>query len=333
MAAATPPAMPPPAPVAVADETLADEKAIARAALEPAGLPGRPPTLDAPPPGGPTLGAPLLAPPGAKPGLSPGSVNPLTGLRVPTPELAAAFLASNPTPPASAAPAPATAGGTDVGTATADDATRRDAAAPKLPRKKHAKPESILMVVGGVLAVVLGGGLTAAYLFLRSPAKSAAPSTPQEEVAPEAVASSESTPAADPNASMPPAAAPGAPAAGDTPTGTGVSTETGSNPGEGAAPATDSAAPDAQVVAPVQPAAPPPPPPRVNRPDPTILAWVQKIQLTGIRSGPPPKVYMNGKLYEIGETVNYDLDLKLTAVTGKVLHFEDAGGNTYEYRF
>jgi hypothetical protein len=81
------------------------------------------------------------------------------------------------------------------------------------------------------------------------------------------------------------------------------------------------------------PVAPPPPPKRVNRPEPIVLAWVEKIQITGVRRSGRPKVLMNDRVYTIGDTVNFEYDLKLAAVGERTLTFEDPLGNTYDLRF
>ena len=79
------------------------------------------------------------------------------------------------------------------------------------------------------------------------------------------------------------------------------------------------------------PALPPPPPPiRVNRPDPDVVAYVNTLNVRGIRiADGESKVLMNNKVYKTGEIVNYDLNLKLSEVSGKELIFEDVQGNTY----
>ncbi|MEZ5278186.1 MAG: hypothetical protein R3F07_17525 [Opitutaceae bacterium] len=77
-----------------------------------------------------------------------------------------------------------------------------------------------------------------------------------------------------------------------------------------------------------------PPPIRVNRPDPDVLAYVNTLNVRGIRiSDGESKVLMNNKVYKTGEIVNYDLNLKLSEVSGKELIFEDVQGNTYIARF
>ena len=82
------------------------------------------------------------------------------------------------------------------------------------------------------------------------------------------------------------------------------------------------------------PVLPPPPTVRINRPDPDVLAYVNTLNVRGIRiTGGESKVLMNNKVYKTGEIVNYDLNLKLSEVSGKELIFEDVQGNTYIARF
>jgi hypothetical protein len=295
-------------------DLLAREKAIAAAALEPPELRARLATDASAAPAviGPVSTLQLPRPDAAPAGPAPAAGGPLPGLRVPTPELAAAFLASNPTPAAARESAPGS------GPEAPNDARPKP---PVPPRKKTANPEQILIVVGSILAVVIGCGLMGVYLYLRAPAKAPPPAGTTEETPPEP------PPAATPTPATPaPDSAETAPAAttSTVPAATPTDTPPGPPP---ASPATD------QPPATGEATPPAPPPPRVNRPDPTILAWVQKIELTGIRGGSVPKAFMNGRLYEVGEVVNFQLGLKLTAIKGKVLHFEDAEGNTYEYRF
>jgi hypothetical protein len=307
-----------------AAELLAKEKAIATAALEPPELKIRMAAAEnaAGMPSGGAVATPPLPKADAAPAAPvPGTINPLTGLRVPTPELAAAFLASNPTPAATVKDA---APGTESVSAPSARPTP-----PKVTHKRASNPERILLVVGGILAVVIGGGLMGVYLYLRAPTKPPAPPIVTEEAPPDesAVASTAST---TPEPGSPDAAVASAATTPPATASTGTPPETSpaaTSAATGQPPATGEATPAAATTPPA------PPPPRVNKPDPTILAWVQKIELTGIRGGPVPKAFMNGKLYEVGEVVNFQLGLKLTEIKGKVLRFEDAEGNTYDYRF
>lgn len=85
------------------------------------------------------------------------------------------------------------------------------------------------------------------------------------------------------------------------------------------------------VARPIQPQ---PPSVRVNRPDPDVLAYVNTLKVRGIRvTNGESKVLMNNKVYKTGEIVNYDLNVKLSEVTGEELIFEDIQGNTYVARF
>lgn len=87
-------------------------------------------------------------------------------------------------------------------------------------------------------------------------------------------------------------------------------------------------------VAVAHPVLPQPPSVRVNRPDPDVLAYVNTLKVRGIRvTNGESKVLMNNKVYKTGEIVNYDLNVKLSEVTGEELIFEDIQGNTYVARF
>jgi hypothetical protein len=64
-----------------------------------------------------------------------------------------------------------------------------------------------------------------------------------------------------------------------------------------------------------------------------VQAWVQKVRLSGIRMGPQPKALLNDRVYLVGDTVNNELNLRLSAITSRTLEFEDAAGNVYELAF
>jgi hypothetical protein len=102
------------------------------------------------------------------------------------------------------------------------------------------------------------------------------------------------------------------------------------------APAATAAAAAAQPAPAPEPAArpaPATPPRRAPRPDPYIQAWVQKVKLSGIRMGPQPKALINDRVYLVGDIVNIELELRLSAIKSRTLEFEDAAGNLYELPF
>jgi hypothetical protein len=95
--------------------------------------------------------------------------------------------------------------------------------------------------------------------------------------------------------------------------------------------APEPAPPPEPVARPIQPQ---PPAVHVNRPDPDVLAYVNTLKVRGIRiTNGESKVLMNNKVYKTGEIVNYDLNVKLSEVSGQELIFEDVQGNTYVARF
>ncbi len=76
------------------------------------------------------------------------------------------------------------------------------------------------------------------------------------------------------------------------------------------------------------------PKPWVNNPYPEVIAYVDSIKITGIRtSNGRSKVLMNNKIYKTGEIVNRSLGLKLTDVRKDELVFEDAEKNIYTAHF
>ncbi len=76
------------------------------------------------------------------------------------------------------------------------------------------------------------------------------------------------------------------------------------------------------------------PAPWVNNPSPEVIAYVDSIKVTGIRtSNGRSRVLMNNKVYKTGEMVNRSLGLKLTDVRPDELVFEDAEKNIYTAHF
>jgi hypothetical protein len=60
----------------------------------------------------------------------------------------------------------------------------------------------------------------------------------------------------------------------------------------------------------------------------------EALRVTGIRaSGTDSKVLMNDRVYRVGDTVDYELGIKLTAATASSLTFTDPTGATYTRYF
>lgn len=69
-------------------------------------------------------------------------------------------------------------------------------------------------------------------------------------------------------------------------------------------------------------------------PDPRIIAFVDQIRVTGIRSsGDDSKVLMNDRVYRVNDIVERILNIRLTKIAPEGLTFEDANGVTYTKNF
>jgi len=64
-----------------------------------------------------------------------------------------------------------------------------------------------------------------------------------------------------------------------------------------------------------------------------IIAWLRRARITGVRAGADGKMILNERVYTLGETVNYALELKLVAIRPNKAFFEDADGTRYLKRF
>jgi hypothetical protein len=69
-------------------------------------------------------------------------------------------------------------------------------------------------------------------------------------------------------------------------------------------------------------------------PNERIVAFVEAIRVTGIRSsGTESRVLMNERVYRVNEIVDRTLGLKLVKVGADSLTFSDANGATYVKNF
>ncbi|MCC6416511.1 MAG: hypothetical protein IT582_11435 [Opitutaceae bacterium] len=85
--------------------------------------------------------------------------------------------------------------------------------------------------------------------------------------------------------------------------------------------------------APVPPAPHPIPPVPVNA-DERVYAFIDNLQIMGVRSsGADSKVLMNDRVYRVNDVVDRALNVRLIRVEPNRLVFEDAGGATYTKTF
>lgn len=262
-----------------------------------------------------------------------------------TPGFPRAAVPENPLQPAAPAPTgglPAPASSLPVAAAT-----------PVAALRKGKSPHSglIITITASILVVGLGaiGYVVYALFFMESPSDQLAtatpppaatttvlPATPAAAPAPDAAAAADATSAARVAAPAEAAPAVPAPAAAIAPATPDASRVTTAAPAPASAPAATSAAAMAEVSAdPADEVATEEEfvGEHINNPAPHIQQWVEKITVAGIRAGDNPKALMNDRVYLIGDTVSHDLALKLKAISERLLVFEDADGNTYEYTF
>ncbi len=70
------------------------------------------------------------------------------------------------------------------------------------------------------------------------------------------------------------------------------------------------------------------------KPSNRMVAVIESLKVTGIRSaGPDSKVLMNDRVYRLNDIVDHELGIRLTAVAGKTLTFEDDHGVAYSRTF
>ncbi|MDD3180757.1 MAG: hypothetical protein PHQ04_10465 [Opitutaceae bacterium] len=76
------------------------------------------------------------------------------------------------------------------------------------------------------------------------------------------------------------------------------------------------------------------PPVAPTKPDARILALIENIRVTGIRSaGTDSKVLMNDRVYRVNDFVDHQLGVKLSAVEPNTLVFVDENGVVYRKDF
>jgi hypothetical protein len=90
-------------------------------------------------------------------------------------------------------------------------------------------------------------------------------------------------------------------------------------------------------AAPARTPEPAPQPPTETPPvklDSKAVAFIENLRIAGIRaSATDSKVLMNDRVYRIGDIVEHELGLKLTAITASSLSFEDERGGRYTRNF
>jgi hypothetical protein len=68
----------------------------------------------------------------------------------------------------------------------------------------------------------------------------------------------------------------------------------------------------------------------VRQQDPRILAYLDALQVNGIRPSPDdPKALMNNRVFRTGDIVDRELNLRLTGIAPSKLTFEDERGMIY----
>lgn len=70
------------------------------------------------------------------------------------------------------------------------------------------------------------------------------------------------------------------------------------------------------------------------RPTPRLIQAVEALRVTGIRAaGADSKVLMNDRVYRVGDIVDHELQIRLTAATAQSLTFVDETGASYTRNF
>ncbi|MBI2517868.1 MAG: hypothetical protein HYV95_13270 [Opitutae bacterium] len=216
-----------------------------------------------------------------------------------------------------------------------------DPAASAGPRVvKRDKPtdfrSQLLLLAGGGLALICAL-VVAGFFLLRSKSPEVpanpAPSVAQPVKAPPApVATTTAPPAQAPATVTPPVTTSAIPPAAVSPTATtspapAVTLPTTTTPAV-AAPATASIKP---AVIPSQET---PKPVEKLKPSPRMIAIIEALKVAGIRSaGAESKVLMNDRVYRLNDTIEHELNIRLTGVTTNSLTFEDGRGATYTRNF
>jgi hypothetical protein len=201
--------------------------------------------------------------------------------------------------------------------------TQTTTTGPVVPRRPVGTSKAVLALGAGLFVVALGVLGFAMFMLFGRPAQPTTVVRVQPDPAEVSSASANATQSADDSDK--------ASAAGATNESTATATSAASD--ANAAAAAGAAAPVAVVAPAPTPPAPVAPPKRINHPNARVQDFVNKLQVSGIRSGEHPRVLMNDRVYAIGDLVNADLDVHLTHITQDQLEFEDAEGNTYTLPF
>jgi hypothetical protein len=205
------------------------------------------------------------------------------------------------------------------------------------PAGFNAQLTRLAVGAGGVLLVVLAGGFFILRISHRAPPLTPvppaatvhpAPGTPPPAAPAEKAAVTFTLPVAPPPVAEP------APAV--------VSSITASAGGEHLAP---TAPPGPQAAAPnlvapmpdeggTKPAPAPPSPAAPVKLDPKAINFIDNLRIAGIRaSATDSKVLMNDHVFRVGDIVEHQLGLKLTAISADSLGFEDERGGKYVRNF
>jgi hypothetical protein len=86
----------------------------------------------------------------------------------------------------------------------------------------------------------------------------------------------------------------------------------------------------AKAAEPPKPVVPPPPPP----PSAAFHAWVENLQIRGVRGGAVPRIFIGSSSYQRGDLVNPQLGITFESYndTTRVLTFRDKTGAKVERR-
>jgi hypothetical protein len=194
---------------------------------------------------------------------------------------------------------------------------------PGVSRAARTEPSSsqsmVWIIAGAVGLVVVAVGLT--IFFLRPKAGAPAPALPSL-----AMAKSAAAPAAD--SASPPATVPVIPAPAPVVVSRAPASPIAATPviTEPAASPADAASPSGQPVTTKRT--------KNADADPRIIAFVDAIRVTGIRSsGTDSKVLMNDKVFRVNDIVERMLNVRLTAVDTDSLTFVDENGVVYTKNF
>lgn len=214
---------------------------------------------------------------------------------------------------------------------------------PRIAKRKQARSTqtTILLGAGAIVLIVLSVVITVFFINRPKPetsapavAKAAPVAPPAEGTPPPTVTAPVITPpvvtppplaaapvTAAPAAPTPAAPTPAAPAAAVPPTETAAA----------AAPLAAAKLPPTETLAPTtEPARPAETSPASGKADERVMAFVDSIRVTGIRSsGDGSRVLMNERVYRVNEIVERTLGVRLIKVASDSLTFADANGVTY----